>query len=138
MLRLISILILLAVFVVVWAYAPEELKTNTRSLMEEGLARLRHPAANRERGAERSEGEKSASRPDEQSRASSETDDLVPNSSSKNFTDKGVAGEDYPEQDEISRRGRPKTEEFSDLYDQAKKSLFEAMKILEGRKDENP
>lgn len=143
MLRLIGFLTILAVVIVLGLSASGELRESIGLFVEQGVMRVQRLAGAKVIKAQRVEEEGEALEPAESSQSLSEEGDTVAKNSSEGRMGKDEAEDERLEKDETfepkGKNGdRSRTEEFSALYDQAKKSLFEAMKILEGKGDGNP
>ena len=146
------------VIVAVWFAASSELTANLRPYIERGTGLFWELAGEAKRRVERFTEKSSVLRPVEEERAQSEQHVEIGSNPFQHLIDQGVVSEEFrdkrrtlpeskrpdslPVQAETyeipsKKRDRSETEEFPDLYDKAKDSLFQAMKILEGRESES-
>lgn len=146
------------IIVAVWFAASSELTANLRPYIERGTGLFWELAGEAKRRVEGFTEKSSVLRPVEEEKAQSEEHVEIGSNPFQHLIDQGVVSEEFrdrrgtvpeskssdklPVQDETyeipsNKRGRSETEEFPDLYDKAKDSLFQAMKILEGREHES-
>lgn len=146
------------IIVAVWFAASSELTANLRPYIERGTGLFWDLAGEAKRYVGGFTEKNSAVRAVEEEKAPSEERVEIGSNPFQHLIDQGVVSEEFrdrrrtlpeskrpdslPVQAETyelpsNKRGRSETEEFPDLYDKAKDSLFQAMKILEGREHES-
>jgi hypothetical protein len=146
------------VIVAVWVAASSELTAHLRPYIERGTEFFWELAGEAKRRVEGFRETSSVLRPVEEEKAPSEEHVEIGSNPFQDLIDQGVVSEEFrdrrrtlpegkssdklPVQAETyelpsNKRDRSETEEFPDLYEKAKDSLFQAMKILEGRESES-
>ena len=151
------IVLLIVAVVVVWIAASSELTTSLRPHIERGTELVWGWATDVKRRLEALRGKNEALAPVDSEKTASEEQIEVARDPFQSLVEQGVVNEEFREKGRTVREGRSldrpavegetyevrqrkkaqaETEVFADLYEQAKDSLFQAMKILEGRADE--